>query len=448
MSFKSEYLEKVYKNLEKRNPGQKEFLQAVSEVFTSLEPVVAKHPEIEQNAIMERITEPERFVQFRVAWVDDSGKVQVNRGYRAQFNSAIGPYKGGLRFHPSVNESVIKFLGFEQIFKNSLTGLPMGGAKGGSDFDPHGKSDMEIMRFCQSFMTELCRHIGPDTDVPAGDIGVGGREVGYLFGQYKRIRNEFTGTLTGKGLSFGGSLARAEATGYGLCYFTKEVLASIGETFNGKRVLISGSGNVAVYACKKAVELGAKVVGMSNSGGYITDDSGIDPKVVEEIYLRHGRIEEYTKSVSTAKFVEGPRNMWFDLKADVVLPCATQNEIDEEAARAIIKNGAKVVCEGANMPDTPEAIRIYKESSVLYAPGKASNAGGVAVSGLEMSQNSARLGWSFEKVDSMLEEIMKSIYESCVKAAEEYGFGYDLEAGANIAGFGKVCDAMLAQGIY
>ena len=448
MSFKSEYLEKVYKNLEKRNPGQKEFLQAVSEVFTSLEPVVAKHPEIEQNAIMERITEPERFVQFRVAWVDDSGKVQVNRGYRAQFNSAIGPYKGGLRFHPSVNESVIKFLGFEQIFKNSLTGLPMGGAKGGSDFDPHGKSDMEIMRFCQSFMTELCRHIGPDTDVPAGDIGVGGREVGYLFGQYKRIRNEFTGTLTGKGLSFGGSLARAEATGYGLCYFTKEVLASIGETFNGKRVLIAGSGNVAVYACKKAVELGAKVVGMSNSGGYITDDSGIDPKVVEEIYLRHGRIEEYTKSVSTAKFVEGPRNMWFDLKADVVLPCATQNEIDEEAARAIIKNGAKVVCEGANMPDTPEAIRIYKESGVLYAPGKASNAGGVAVSGLEMSQNSARLGWSFEKVDSMLEEIMKSIYKSCVKAAEEYGFGYDLEAGANIAGFGKVCDAMLAQGIY
>ena len=448
MSFKSEYLEKVSKNLEKRNPGQKEFLQAVSEVFTSLEPVVAKHPEIEQNAIMERITEPERFVQFRVAWVDDSGKVQVNRGYRAQFNSAIGPYKGGLRFHPSVNESVIKFLGFEQIFKNSLTGLPMGGAKGGSDFDPHGKSDMEIMRFCQSFMTELCRHIGPDTDVPAGDIGVGGREVGYLFGQYKRIRNEFTGTLTGKGLSFGGSLARAEATGYGLCYFTKEVLASIGETFNGKRVLISGSGNVAVYACKKAVELGAKVVGMSNSGGYITDDSGIDPKVVEEIYLRHGRIEEYTKSVSTAKFVEGPRNMWFDLKADVVLPCATQNEIDEEAARAIVKNGAKVVCEGANMPDTPEAIRIYKESGVLYAPGKASNAGGVAVSGLEMSQNSARLGWSFEKVDSMLEEIMKSIYKSCVKAAEEYGFGYDLEAGANIAGFGKVCDAMLAQGIY
>ena len=448
MSFKSEYLEKVYKNLEKRNPGQKEFLQAVSEVFTSLEPVVAKHPEIEQNAIMERITEPERFVQFRVAWVDDSGKVQVNRGYRAQFNSAIGPYKGGLRFHPSVNESVIKFLGFEQIFKNSLTGLPMGGAKGGSDFDPHGKSDMEIMRFCKSFMTEICRHIGPDTDVPAGDIGVGGREVGYLFGQYKRIRNEFTGTLTGKGLSFGGSLARAEATGYGLCYFTKEVLASIGETFNGKRVLISGSGNVAVYACKKAVELGAKVVGMSNSGGYITDDSGIDPKVVEEIYLRHGRIEEYTKSVSTAKFVEGPRNMWFDLKADVVLPCATQNEIDEEAARAIVKNGAKVVCEGANMPDTPEAIRIYKESGVLYAPGKASNAGGVAVSGLEMSQNSARLGWSFEKVDSMLEEIMKSIYKSCVKAAEEYGFGYDLEAGANIAGFGKVCDAMLAQGIY
>ncbi len=448
MSFKSEYLEKVYKTLEKRNPNQKEFLQAVSEVFTSLEPVVEKHPEIEQNAILERITEPERFVQFRVAWVDDSGKVQVNRGYRAQFNSAIGPYKGGLRFHPSVNESVIKFLGFEQTLKNSLTGLPMGGAKGGSDFDPHGKSDMEIMRFCQSFMTELYRHIGADTDVPAGDIGVGGREVGYLFGQYKRIRNEFTGTLTGKGLSFGGSLARSEATGYGLCYFTKEVLASMGETFNGKRVLVSGSGNVAVYACKKAVELGAKVVGMSNSGGYITDENGIDPKVVEEIYLYHGRIEEYLKSVPTAKFVEGPRNMWFDVKADVVLPCATQNEIDEEAARAIVKNGARVVCEGANMPDTPEAIRVYKESGVLYAPGKASNAGGVAVSGLEMSQNSARLSWSFEKVDSMLEDIMKSIYQSCVKAAEEYGLGYDLEAGANIAGFGKVCGAMLAQGIY
>ena len=448
MSFKSEYLEKVYKTLEKRNPNQKEFLQAVSEVFTSLEPVVEKHPEIEQNAILERITEPERFVQFRVAWVDDSGKVQVNRGYRAQFNSAIGPYKGGLRFHPSVNESVIKFLGFEQTLKNSLTGLPMGGAKGGSDFDPHGKSDMEIMRFCQSFMTELYRHIGADTDVPAGDIGVGSREVGYLFGQYKRIRNEFTGTLTGKGLSFGGSLARSEATGYGLCYFTKEVLASMGETFNGKRVLVSGSGNVAVYACKKAVELGAKVVGMSNSGGYITDENGIDPKVVEEIYLYHGRIEEYLKSVPTAKFAEGPRNMWFDVKADVVLPCATQNEIDEEAARAIVKNGARVVCEGANMPDTPEAIRVYKESGVLYAPGKASNAGGVAVSGLEMSQNSARLSWSFEKVDSMLEDIMKSIYQSCVKAAEEYGLGYDLEAGANIAGFGKVCDAMLAQGIY
>ena len=448
MSFKSEYLEKVYKTLEKRNPGQKEFLQAVSEVFSSLEPVVEKHPEIEQNAIMERLTEPERFVQFRVAWVDDSGKVQVNRGYRAQFNSAIGPYKGGLRFHPSVNESVIKFLGFEQTFKNSLTGLPMGGAKGGSDFDPHGKSDMEIMRFCQSFMTELYRHIGPDTDVPAGDIGVGGREVGYLFGQYKRIRNEFTGTLTGKGLSFGGSLARSEATGYGLCYFTKEVLASMGETFSGKRVLVSGSGNVAVYACKKAVELGAKVVGMSNSGGYITDENGIDPKVVEEIYLYHGRIEEYLKSVPTAKFVAGPRNMWFDVKADIVLPCATQNEIDEEAARAIVANGAKVVCEGANMPDTPEAIRVYKESGVLYAPGKASNAGGVAVSGLEMCQNSARLSWNFEKVDSMLEEIMKSIYQSCVRAAEEYGLGYDLEAGANIAGFEKVCSAMIAQGIY
>ena len=448
MSFKSEYLEKVYKTVEKRNPGQKEFLQAVSEVFTSLEPVVEKHPEIEQNAILERMTEPERLVQFRVAWVDDSGKVQVNRGYRVQFNSAIGPYKGGLRFHPSVNESVIKFLGFEQTFKNSLTGLPMGGAKGGSDFDPHGKSDMEIMRFCQSFMTELYRHIGADTDVPAGDIGVGGREVGYLFGQYKRIRNEFTGTLTGKGLSFGGSLVRSEATGYGLCYFTKEVLASMGETFEGKRVIISGAGNVATYTCKKAVQLGARVIAMSNCDGYVVDENGIDPKVMEEIYLRHGHIEEYLKAVPAAKFVADPYNMWFDVKADIVLPCATQNEIDGKAARAIVANGAKAVCEGANMPNTPEAIHVYKESGVLYAPGKASNAGGVAVSGLEMCQNSARLSWSFEKVDSMLEDIMKSIYQSCVKAAAEYGFGFDLEAGANIAGFEKVCSAMIAQGIY
>ena len=396
----------------------------------------------------ELLRNPMREYHFSIPVRMDDGSTRIFRGFRIVHNDARGPGKGGIRFHASVNLSIMKFLAFEQVFKNSLTTLPMGGAKGGSDFNPRGKSDAEVMRFCQSFMTELYKHIGPDVDVPAGDIGVGGREVGYLFGQYKRIRNEFTGTLTGKGLSFGGSLARSEATGYGLCYFTKEVLASMGETFSGKRVLVSGSGNVAVYACKKAVELGAKVVGMSNSGGYITDENGIDPKVVEEIYLYHGRIEEYLKSVPTAKFVAGPRNMWFDVKADIVLPCATQNEIDEEAARAIVANGAKVVCEGANMPDTPEAIRVYKESGVLYAPGKASNAGGVAVSGLEMCQNSARLSWSFEKVDSMLEEIMKSIYQSCIKAAEEYGLGYDLEAGANIAGFEKVCSAMIAQGVY
>lgn len=448
MSFKSEYLETVYKSLEQRNNNQPEFLQAVKEVFTSLEPVIEKHPEIEQNAIMERITEPERSVQFRVAWMDDSGKVRVNRGYRIQFNSAIGPYKGGLRFHPSVNESVIKFLGFEQTFKNSLTGLPMGGAKGGSDFDPRGKSDMEIMRFCQSFMTELYRHIGADTDVPAGDIGVGAREVGYLFGQYKRICNEFSGALTGKGISFGGSLARPEATGFGLCYFTKQVLASVGESFDGKRVMISGCGNVATYACKKATELGGKVVAMSDVGGYITDENGINPEVIEKIYLSHGSISEYVKTVPTASYKENPRNMWLEIKADIALPCATQNEVDADAAATMVKNGVRFVCEGANMPNTPEAIQIYKQNSVLYSPGKASNAGGVAVSGLEMSQNSARLSWSFEKVDSMLEDIMKSIYASCIAAAKEYDFGTDLEAGANIAGFTKVCNAMLAEGIY
>lgn len=448
MSFKSKYLETVYKSLEQRDGNQPEFLQAVKEVFTSLEPVVEKRPEIEKYAIMERITEPERFVQFRVAWTDDSGKVRVNRGYRVQFNSAIGPYKGGLRFHPSVNESVIKFLGFEQTFKNSLTGLPMGGAKGGSDFDPCGKSDMEIMRFCQSFMTELYRHIGANTDVPAGDIGVGAREVGYLFGQYKRIRNEFSGTLTGKGAAFGGSLGRPEATGFGLCYFTKQVLASVGESFDGKRVMISGCGNVATYACKKATELGGTVVAMSDVGGYITDENGIKPEIIEKIYLSHSSIAEYVKAVPTASYKENPRNMWLDVKAEVALPCATQNEIDAEAAAAMVTNGVRFLCEGANMPSTPEAIRVYKQNSVLYAPGKASNAGGVAVSGLEMSQNSVRLGWSFEKVDSMLEDIMKSIYASCLAAAQEYGFGNDLEAGANIAGFIKVCDAMIAEGIY
>ncbi len=447
MAFKSEYLAKVYEDIEKRNPGEKEFLQAVKEVFVSLEPVVEQNPNIEKWGIMERIAEPERFIQFRVAWVDDSGKVQVNRGYRVQFNSAIGPYKGGIRLHPSVNASIIKFLGFEQVFKNSLTSLPMGGGKGGCDFDPRGKSDLEIMRFCQSFMTELYRHIGPDTDVPAGDIGTGAREIGYMFGQYKRIRNEWTGTLTGKGLSYGGSLARTEATGFGLCYFTKEILASKGESFEGKRVIISGSGNVGTYANKKTTQLGGKVVAQSDVSGYVYDENGIDYKIVEKIYQHRGLISEYLDYVPTAKFVEGPRNMWLDVKADVVLPCATQNEIDEEAAKAIVANGAMAVAEGANMPNYPEAIKVYKEAGILYAPGKASNAGGVATSGLEMTQNSERLSWTFDEVDGKLESIMKNIYKSCVDAAAEYGFGYDLEAGANIAGFKKVAEAMIAQGV-
>ncbi len=447
MAFKSEYLSKVYEEVEKRNPGEKEFLQAVKEVFVSLEPVVEQNPNIEKWGIMERIVEPERFIQFRVAWVDDSGKVQVNRGYRVQFNSAIGPYKGGIRLHPSVNASIIKFLGFEQVFKNSLTSLPMGGGKGGCDFDPRGKSDLEIMRFCQSFMTELYRHIGPDTDVPAGDIGTGAREIGYMFGQYKRIRNEWTGTLTGKGLTYGGSLARTEATGFGLCYFTKEMLASKGESFEGKRVIISGSGNVGTYANKKTTQLGGKVVAQSDVSGYVYDENGIDYKIVEKIYQHRGLISEYLDYVPTAKFVEGPRNMWLDVKADVVLPCATQNEIDEEAAKAIVANGAMAMAEGANMPNTPEAIKVYKEAGILYAPGKASNAGGVATSGLEMTQNSERLSWTFEEVDAKLESIMKNIYKSCVDAAAEYGFGYDLEAGANIAGFKKVAEAMIAQGV-
>ena len=447
MAFKNEYLAKVYEDIEKRNPGEKEFLQAVKEVFISLQPVVEQNPNIEKWGIMERIAEPERFIQFRVAWVDDAGKVQVNRGYRVQFNSAIGPYKGGIRLNPTVNASIIKFLGFEQVFKNSLTSLPMGGGKGGCDFDPRGKSDLEIMRFCQSFMTELYRHIGPDTDVPAGDIGTGAREIGYMFGQYKRIRNEWTGTLTGKGLTYGGSLARTEATGFGLCYFTKEMLASKGESFEGKRVIISGSGNVGTYANKKTTQLGGKVVAQSDISGYIYDENGIDYKIVEKIYQHRGLISEYLDYVPTAKFVEGPRNMWLDVKADVVLPCATQNEIDEEAAKAIVANGAMAVAEGANMPNTPEAIKVYKEAGILYAPGKASNAGGVATSGLEMTQNSERLSWTFEEVDSKLESIMKNIYKSCVDAAEEYGFGYDLEAGANIAGFKKVAEAMIAQGV-
>ena len=447
MSIQNAYLAEVYAGLAKRNAEQKEFLQAVEEVLESLEPVVAARPEIEKNGLIERMVEPERVVMFRVPWVDDNGKVQVNRGYRVQFNSAIGPYKGGLRFHPSVNLSIIKFLGFEQVFKNSLTGLPMGGGKGGSDFDPHGKSDAEVMRFCQSFMTELYRHIGPDTDVPAGDIGVGGREIGFLFGQYKRIRNEFTGVLTGKGIPYGGSLARTEATGYGLCYFTDEMLKANGKSFEGAVTVISGSGNVAIYANQKATQLGAKVIAMSDSNGYIVDENGIDYKVIQVIKeQKRARISTYLEYVPSAKYVEGCSGIW-SVPCDIALPCATQNEVDEAAAKTLIANGCLGVFEGANMPCTPEAIAAIKGAGLLYSPGKASNAGGVATSGLEMSQNAEHLSWTFDEVDSKLKGIMETIYADCAAAAEKFGMKGDIQAGANIAGFLKVADAMLAQGV-
>ena len=447
MSIKNEYLKSVYDGLVQRNPEQKEFLQAAEEVLESLEPVIAAHPEYEKAGLIERMVEPERVVMFRVPWVDDNGKVQVNRGYRVQFNSAIGPYKGGLRFHPSVNLSIIKFLGFEQCFKNSLTGLPMGGGKGGSDFDPHGKSDAEVMRFCQSFMTELYRHIGPDTDVPAGDIGVGGREVGYLFGQYKRICNEFTGVLTGKGIPFGGSLARTEATGYGLCYFADEMLKANGKSFEGAKVVISGSGNVAIYANQKATQLGGKVIAMSDSNGYIVDENGIDYKVMKEIKeVKRARIKTYLDYVPTAKYVEGSQGIW-TVPCDIALPCATQNELPLEGAKALVANGCYAVAEGANMPSTPEAIAYLQANNVLFAPAKASNAGGVATSGLEMSQNSLRLGWTFEEVDERLHSIMVNIYKAAADAAEEYGCKGNLVAGANIAGFLKIASAMMSQGV-
>jgi len=447
MAIKNQYLLGVYEGLAARNPEQKEFLQAVEEVLESLEPVVEAHPEYEKAGLIERLVEPERVVMFRVPWVDDAGKVQVNRGYRVQFNSAIGPYKGGLRFHPSVNLSIIKFLGFEQTFKNSLTSLPMGGGKGGSDFDPHGKSDAEVMRFCQSFMTELCRHIGPDTDVPAGDIGVGGREVGYMFGQYKRLRNEFTGVLTGKGIPFGGSLARTEATGYGLCYFTDEMLKANGKSFAGADVVISGSGNVAIYANQKATQLGGKVIAMSDSNGYIVDENGIDYKVIQQIKeVKRARIKTYLDYVPTAKYVEGSQGIW-TVKCDIALPCATQNELPLEGAKALVANGCYAVAEGANMPSTPDAVAYLQANGVLFAPAKASNAGGVATSGLEMSQNSLRLAWTFEEVDTRLHDIMVNIYKNAAAAAEEYGMKGNLVAGANIAGFLKVANAMMSQGI-
>ena len=444
----NEYLKRVYETVLTRNPGESEFHQAVLEVLESLECVVEKHPEYEQNGIIERFVEPERFIQFSVPWVDDSGKVRVNRGFRVQFNSAIGPYKGGLRFHPSVTASVIKFLGFEQTLKNSLTTLPMGGGKGGSDFDPKGKSDNEVMRFCQSFMTELCRHIGPDTDVPAGDIGVGGREIGFLYGQYKRIRNEFTGVLTGKGLSYGGSLARTQATGYGLLYFTQEMLGCMkNDSMEGKTVVISGSGNVAIYATEKAQEMGAKVVALSDSSGYVYDKNGIQLDVVKQIKeVERGRISEYAKRVDGAVFTEGCKGIW-TIPCDVALPCATQNELDGESAEILVKNGVMAVAEGANMPSTPEAIAAFQAAGVLFGPAKAANAGGVATSGLEMSQNSMRYSWTFEEVDAKLKDIMVNIFHSAEKAAKKYGHEGNLVMGANIAGFEKIADAMMAQGI-
>ena len=443
----NEYLKGLMEDVKKRNPGEPEFHQAVSEVLESLEPVVEKYPEFIEKGVLASIVEPERIIKFRVPWVDDAGKVQINRGFRIQFNSAIGPYKGGLRFHPSVYEGIIKFLGFEQIFKNSLTGLPIGGGKGGSDFDPKGKSDGEVMRFCQSFMTELAKHIGADTDVPAGDIGVGAREIGYLFGQYKRLRNEFTGVLTGKGLTYGGSLARKEATGYGLCYFTDAMMKDHGDSFKGKTVVISGSGNVAIYACEKATQLGGKVVAMSDSNGYVYDKNGIDLAAVKDIKeVRRGRIKEYLTVHPEATYQEGCSGIW-TIQCDVALPCATQNEINEESAKALVKNGVKVVAEGANMPSTPEAIHTFQQAGVLFGPAKAANAGGVATSALEMTQNSERLSWTFDEVDAKLHDIMVNIYHNAAAAAKEFGMAGNLVAGANIAGFMKVARSMLAYGV-
>ena len=442
MSYVSEQLEK----LKAKNPNEPEFIQAATEVLTSLEPVFEANPKYQENAILERITEPERVIMFRVPWVDDNGKVQVNRGFRVQFNSAIGPYKGGLRLHPSVNLGVIKFLGFEQIFKNSLTGLPIGGGKGGSDFDPKGKSDNEVQRFCQSFMTELYRYIGKDTDVPAGDIGVGAREIGYLYGQYKRITGLYEGVLTGKGLTWGGSLARKEATGYGLCYFTQAMMERNGKTIAGKTVVVSGSGNVAIYAVQKITEMGAKVVAMSDSNGYIYDPDGIKLDVVKQLKeVERKRIKEYVKAVPTATYTEGCSGIW-TIPCQIALPCATQNEINEASAKALIANGVEAVGEGANMPSTLEATAAFQQAGVLFAPAKAANAGGVAVSALEMSQNSQRLSWTFEEVDAKLKDIMVNIFAKVDLAAHEYAKEGDYVAGANIAGFLKVADAMMAQG--
>ncbi|WP_163183124.1 NADP-specific glutamate dehydrogenase [Neobacillus sedimentimangrovi] len=443
-----EYINEVFETVQNRNPNEYEFHQAVKEIFDSLIPVIEKHPIYRKQGILERIVEPERLITFRVPWVDDTGKVQVNRGFRVQYNSAIGPYKGGLRFHPSVNASIIKFLGFEQIFKNSLTGLPIGGGKGGSDFDPKGKSDGEIMRFCQSFMSELYHHIGPDTDVPAGDIGVGAREISYMFGMYKKLRGHFeAGVLTGKGVNYGGSLARKEATGYGTVYFVQEMLKDQGLNITGSTVIVSGSGNVSIYAMEKAQQLGAKVVACSDSNGYVYDELGINLETVKQIKeVERKRISEYVKYHPHAQYFEGCSGIW-SIPCDIAFPCATQNEINETAAKMLVANGVKAVAEGANMPSSHEAINVFLSNGVLFGPGKAANAGGVAVSALEMAQNSQRLSWSFEEVDAKLHQIMVNIYQNCVKAANEYGFPGNLVVGANIAGFTKVADAMIAQGV-
>ena len=440
------YVQDVLENLKKKNPDQPEFIQAVTEVLTSLEPVLEKNPKYQDAALLERIVEPERQLMFRVPWVDDNGKIHVNRGFRVQFNSAIGPYKGGLRLHPSVNLGIIKFLGFEQIFKNSLTSLPIGGGKGGSDFDPKRKSDREIMAFCQSFMSELYRHIGADVDVPAGDIGVGAREIGYLYGQYKRLTGKYEGVLTGKGLSYGGSLARTQATGYGLIYFTSEMLADHGDTLKGKTCVVSGSGNVAIYAAEKAMQLGAKVVAMSDSTGWIYDENGINLDAMKEIKeVKRGRCYDYLNYVPSAKYTEG-KGIW-SVKCDIAFPCATQNELNLEDAKMLVANGCKVVAEGANMPTTLEATNYLIEQGIFFCPGKAANAGGVATSALEMSQNSMRLSWTFEEVDAKLHDIMVNIYKNVSSAAAQYGFKDNFVIGANIAGFVKVADAMLAQGV-
>ena len=447
MSIKHEYLNGLMERVIARNPAEPEFHQAVREVLTSLVPVVEARPEFIKEGVMDCLVEPERIIKFRVPWEDEQGNVHVNRGFRVQFNSAIGPYKGGLRFHPSVYEGIIKFLGFEQIFKNSLTGLPIGGGKGGSDFDPKGKTDLEVMRFCQSFMTELFKYIGPDTDVPAGDIGVGGREIGYLFGQYKRLRNEFTGVLTGKGLTYGGSLARTEATGYGLCYFTDCMLKDAGKSFEGATVVISGSGNVALYACEKATQFGAKVVAMSDSGGYVYDKNGIDLPLMKRLKeVERKRISAYVETHPEAEYHAGCSGVW-QIPCGIALPCATQNELDLDSAKALIANSCFAVAEGANMPCTPDAVDAFQAAGLLFAPAKAANAGGVATSALEMSQNSMRFYWTFEEVDDHLRKIMTDLYHNASSAAARYGAPGDLVAGANIAGFLKVGESMLAYGI-